>query len=112
LNCTDFEYGDELGKVNGELEEIEEEFKLIEEHKGDEVDDIIFLVVDCVRNSIVGLGAAVQPNLPLDVHLLASAALAADPPQQAVAATPISSEGTASAAHFRFRGAILIPRSD
>lgn len=82
------------------MEKVEEEFKLIEEHKWHEVEHIVLLVVDGIRNSIVWLGSAIQPDLALDVHLLASAAFAADPPAETLAATSTPTEWLPRASHL------------
>jgi hypothetical protein len=44
-----------LGEVDGELEEVEEEFELIEEYEGDEIEEVVLLVVEGVGDVIMRL---------------------------------------------------------
>jgi hypothetical protein len=61
------------------LEKIEEEFKLIEEYEWYEVEEVIFLVIDCVGNGILGFTASIEPYFAFYVHICFAAASAADP---------------------------------
>lgn len=92
------------------MEEVEEEFKLIEEDEWHEVEHVVLLVVDCIGDSIVGFGSAVQPHLPFYVHLLASAAPAANEAAEALATASPPTERLPRASHLRFGCAVLIPR--
>jgi hypothetical protein len=82
------------------LEKVEEKFKLVEEDQREKVEHVVFLVIYCVGNCVVGLAATVEPHLSLDVHFFPSATATADPTEQAMAASSTSPEGLSLAAHF------------
>lgn len=90
------------------MEEVEEEFELVEEYEGEEVEEVVFLVVDCVGNCIRGLTASIHPHLPLHVHLLPPTTPAAYPTPQTPTAPRLTSEGHSRTPHLRLRCAILI----
>ena len=74
---TDFEDRYELGEVDGQLEKIKEQFELVEEYDWEEVQHIIFLVIDGVGDAVRGVGIAGEIDVALDVHVGSGAAIAA-----------------------------------
>jgi hypothetical protein len=48
-----------LGEIDSKLEEIKEEFKLVEQNYWDEIEEIVFLVIYCIGNSIFGIGISI-----------------------------------------------------
>ena len=55
---SDFQEGNELREGDAEEEEVEEELELVDEHHGDERDDVVFLVVQSVRWERCGQGVS------------------------------------------------------
>lgn len=60
------------------MEEVEEEFELIEQHERDEVEEVVLLIIDCVGDSVGGFAASIQPYFAFHVHISFAAASAAD----------------------------------
>ena len=74
---TYFENGHELGQIDGELEEIEEELELVEKDDWDEVNDIVFLIVDSIGDGVLGFSVAIQCHQSFHIHICFEAAGAA-----------------------------------
>ena len=84
------------------MEEVEEEFELVEQHHWQEVHDVVLLVVDCVRCCVRRVAATVQPDLPLDSHVHIPPAAAQQPPTKPETAVLSATEHVIRMGHLCF----------
>ena len=89
-----------MREIDGELEEVEEQFELVKQHNWQEGEDIVFLVGDCIGYLVFGLCSAIQPNFPLHSHIFFLAATTRHPLAQSQTAILFSGEEETLAAHL------------
>jgi len=62
------------------LEKVEEKFELVEKYNRQKVQNVILLVVHCIRCGVVRLTPTLQPNFALNPQIFSFAATAQQTP--------------------------------
>ena len=94
------------------MKKIEEKLKLVEENQRDKVDNIVFLIVNSIRNSIDRFSFSIKPNLSLYIHLFTFTATTANTSDETCTTILFSSKGNTRSTHFWLWVTIFILCSD